>query len=136
MRYIVVGLIGALGLALVSACTPTAHRHVDEWAETGELEPEITGDNAKDEARWRQELASDPWGDDGNLLTDDPPKTAEEYEDITADQPASDFVGPPEPPSSWDKMQKSGTKFGKVFFSIMTVLVTLGMMAAPYLLMI
>jgi hypothetical protein len=33
-------------------------------------------------------------------------------------------------------MSKGGTKFGKVLFSVMTVLVTLGMMAAPYLMMI
>ena len=53
-----------------------------------------------------------------------------------SDAPPLDFVGPPEPPSTWDNMQKGGTKFGKIFFSIMTVVVTLGMMAAPYLLMI
>ena len=135
MRYIVVGLIGALGFAFVPACTPSAHRHVDDWGEETVREPEITGDNAKDEARWRRELASDPWGDDGNLLTDDPPQTALESEDMNDAAPPRDFVGPPEPPSSWDNMQKSGTKFGKVFFSVMTVLVTLGMMAAPYLML-
>ena len=97
--------------------------------------PEITGDNDKDEERWRRELASDPWGDDGNLLTDDPPKTASEYAE-SEDAPPSDFVGPPAPPSTWDRMSKGGTKFGKVLFSVMTVLVTLGMMAAPYLMMI
>jgi hypothetical protein len=134
MRYIVVGLIVALGLALVSACGPSTRRHVDEWGEDTMKKPEITGDNEQDEARWRRELASDPWGDDANLLTDDPPKTAAEYDDD--DAPPLDFVGPPEPPSRWDTMQKGGTKFGKVMFSIMTVLVTLGMMAAPYLMMI
>ena len=136
MRYIVVALIGALGLTLIPACAPRAHRHVDEWGEATAMEPEITGNNARDEAHWRQELASDPWGSDGNLLTDDPPKTAAEYEDMGDDEPPSDFVGPPAPPTRWDNMQKSGTKFGKVFFSIMTVLVTLGMMAAPYLMLI
>ena len=136
MRYIVVGLIGALCVALIPACAPTKHRSVDDWGEETVMEPEITGDNTKDEARWRRQLASDPWGDDGSLLTDDPPKTAAEYEDMADAEPPSDFVGPPAPPTTWENMQKSGTKFGKVFFSIMTVLVTLGMMAAPYLMLI
>lgn len=133
MRFwIVVVLVGMLvGLA---TCGPTSQRHDDEWGEGPAREPMITGDNARDEARWRRELASDPWGDDADLLTDDPPKTAAEYQDD--DAPPPDFVGPPEPPSTWDNMQKGGTKFGKIFFSVMTVLVTLGMMAAPYLLMI
>lgn len=135
MRYIVIGLIVALGLALVPACGPSTHRHVDEWGEDTMKKPEITGDNDKDEERWRRELASDPWGDDGNLLTDDPPKTASEYAE-NDDAPPSDFVGPPAPPSTWESMSKGGTKFGKVLFSVMTVLVTLGMMAAPYLMLI
>lgn len=139
MQVRVVALVGMLAVVLAcllaSACGPTSHRPDDEWGEGG-LQPEITGDNEKDEARWRRELASDRWDDDSHLLTDDPPKTAEEYRAESDDVPPLDFVGPPEPPSSWDNMQKGGTKFGKVFFSIMTVLVTLGMMAAPYLLMI
>lgn len=133
MRYVVIGICAVL--ALIAACGPTSHRQVDEWGETKTMRPEITGDNAKDEERWRRELASDPWGDDGRLLTDDPPLAAADYEDEDS-VPPKDFVGPPAPPSSWDNMQKGGTKLGKVFFSVMTVLVTLGMMAAPYLLMI
>jgi hypothetical protein len=133
MRYVVIGVFTAL--ALVAACGPATHRQVDEWGEEKTMRPEITGDNAKDEARWRRELASDPWGDDAHLLTDDPPLGARDFQEDD-DVPPKDFVGPPAPPSSWDNMQKGGTKFGKVFFSVMTVLVTLGMMAAPYLLMI
>jgi hypothetical protein len=135
MRY-VIGFFAAL--VLVAACGPTTHHRVDEWGETKTMQPEITGDNAKDEARWRRELGSQPWGDDSRLLTDDSPLTAEDerlLEDAD-DLPPKDFVGPPAPPSSWENVQKGGTKFGKVFFSIMTVLVTLGMMAAPYLMMI
>jgi hypothetical protein len=133
MRFwIVVVLVGVLAGA--ATCGPTSRRHDDDWGEGPMNEPMITGDNTRDEARWRRELASDPWGDDAHLLTDDPPKTAAEYQED--DVPPLDFVGPPEPPSTWDNMQKGGTKFGKVFFSIMTVFVTLGMMAAPYLLMI
>jgi hypothetical protein len=97
----------------------------------------ITGDNAKDEARWRHELDSDPWGDDSSLLTDDPPQSVTDSQNLDNDDiPPLDFVGPPEPPSTWDNMQKGSTKFGRIFFSVMTVFVTLGMMAAPYLLMI
>jgi hypothetical protein len=126
-----------LGLVLASSCGPTSHRrHGDDWDDAATvLEPEISGDNAKDEARWRNELASDPWGDDSALLTDDPPKTADEYQESDADVPFG-FVGPPAPPTSWEKMQHRSTTFGRIFFSIMTVFVTLGMMAAPYLLMI
>ncbi len=134
MRFLVVALIGVLGL--LAACGPTSHRHDDEWGEGPTNEPTITGDNARDEARWRRELASDPWGDDSDLLTDDPPKSAQEYQDGADDIPPLDFVGPPAPPSSWDNMQKRSTKLGKILFSVLTVFVTLGMMAAPYLLMI
>lgn len=136
MRYVVIGVCAAL--ALVAACGPTSHRQVDEWGETKTMKPEITGDNAKDEARWRRELAANPMGEDAHLLTDDSPLTAEDEQLLqdADDLPPKDFVGPPAPPSTWDNMSRGGTKFGKVFFSVMTVLVTLGMMAAPYLLMI
>ena len=134
MRHIVMGILA--GLALIAACTPAAHRQVDEWGEDKTMRPEITGNNAKDEERWRRELASDPWGDDAHLLMDEPPAGAPDAFDDADDTPPKDFVGPPAPPSSWDNMTKGSTKFGKVFFSVMTVLVTLGMMAAPYLLMI
>lgn len=134
MRFMVVVLIGVLGL--LAACGPTSHRPDDEWGEGPAHDPMITGDNARDEARWRHELDSDPWGDDSSLLTDDPPQSATDYQNIDNDIPPLDFVGPPEPPSTWDNMQKGGTKFGRIFFSVMTVFVTLGMMAAPYLLMI
>jgi hypothetical protein len=134
MRFRFVVLVGMLACVLGVACGPTMHQPDDDWRA---LEPEITGDNEKDEARWRRELESDPWGDDSHLLTDDPPKTAAEYRaHQDGDVPPLDFVGPPEPPSRWDNMQKSGTTFGKVMFSVLTVLVTLGMMAAPYLMMI
>ena len=131
MRFRFVVLVGMLAVALATACGPTSHRQDHDWKA---LEPEITGDNDLDEARWRRELASDPWGDDSRLLTDDPPRAAAEYAEHEV--PPLDFVGPPEPPSRWDNMQKGGTKFGKVMFSLLTVFVTLGMMAAPYLLMI
>ena len=133
MRFgIVVVLIGML--AGLATCGPTSHRGDDEWGEGPTEEPMITGDNERDEARWRRELASDPWGDDSDLLTDDPPKAAAEYEN-DEDIPPLDFVGPPEPPSTWDNMQKSGSILGKFMYSFLTVAVTLGMMAAPYLMM-
>lgn len=131
-QRIVLGL--AVGLALVVACAPRAQREVDDWGRATVLEPEITGDNAKDEERWLRELESDPWGKDDHLLTDEPPETAADYEDENV--PPLDFVGPPEPPSSMDSMQKGSRTVGKALFSVLTVLVTLGMMAAPYLLMI
>jgi hypothetical protein len=132
---IVIAFIAAACVALLSGCAPTTkHRQVDDWAKEERIEPEITGDNARDEARWRQELASDPWGDDAHLLTDDPPGVAALEEDD--DAPPSDFVGPPEPPTKWQNAQKSGSKVGKALFAVLTVFVTLGMMAAPYLMMI
>ena len=135
MRFRFVVLVGMLAVAFAAACGPTSHRHGDDWDDM--RNPEITGDNDKDEARWRRELESDPWGDDAHLLTDNPPKTAAEYRaHQDGEVPPLDFVGPPEPPSRWDNMQKGGTTFGKVMFSVLTVLVTLGMMAAPYLMMI
>lgn len=132
MRFEVVVLVAML--AGFAACGPASHRGGDEWGDGPAQEPMISGDNARDEARWRRELAADPWGDDAALLTDDPPQTAAAYQD--ADVPPLDFVGPPAPPSTWEGVQKGGAKIGKVFFSLMTVFVTLGMMAAPYLMMI
>jgi hypothetical protein len=135
MRVGIVVLVGVLGLLV--ACGPTSHRHPDdEWGEGASLDPTITGDNAKDEARWRHELASDKWDDDTSLLTDDPPRSANEYQALDEDIPPLDFVGPPAPPTKWESWQKGSTKFGRVMFSVLTVFVTLGMMAAPYLLMI
>lgn len=127
-------VLGLVVMASLIACAPQAHREVDDWDREMVMEPEITGDNAKDEARWRRELASDPWDTDDGLLTDDPPKTASDY--ANDDIPPLDFVGPPEPPTRWQGLQKGGTTFGKALFSVLTVFVTLGMMAAPYLLMI
>jgi hypothetical protein len=131
----VIALIAASCLVPLAGCAPTQHRQVDDWAKEERVEPEITGDNARDEARWRQELASDPWGDDAHLLTDDAsgmPSDLAAEEDV----PPRDFVGPPEPPTKWEQTQKSGSKVGKALFAVLTVFVTLGMMAAPYLLMI
>ncbi len=136
MRLIVVGLILVLGLAQIPACAPSMHRETDDWDRETILEPDITGDNDKDEARWRRELASDPFGDDGSLLTDDPAKSASESLDDQENAPPPNFVGPPEPPSTMDSMRKRGNVFGRALFSVLTVVVTLGMMAAPYLLMI
>jgi hypothetical protein len=134
MRFsVVVVLMGVL--AGLATCGPTSHHGDDEWGDAPKTQPMISGNNARDEARWRRELASDPWGDDSDLLTDDPPKSMSEYANDD-DIPPLDFVGPPEPPSTWDNMQSGSSKVGRVFFSLMTVLVTLGMMAAPYLMMI
>ena len=133
MRQIAVGLIVA-SCVVLAACGPTKHHPVDDWANDDSLEPEISGNNAHDEAHWRQELASDPWGDDAHLLNEDPPSAApgEEEQDV----PPKDFVGPPAPPTQWEKTQRQGTIVGRALFSVLTVLVTLGMMAAPYLMMI
>jgi hypothetical protein len=135
MRQVAIGLIVASCVALAAGCGPTKHRAVDDWANDDSLEPEITGNSARDEARWRQELASDPWGDDAHLLTDDPPGTALRDEEDNP-PPPKDFVGPPAPPTQWEKTQKTSTKVGRAIFSVLTVFVTLGMMAAPYLMMI
>jgi hypothetical protein len=134
VRQVVIALIVASCVTLIDGCGPTKHHPVDDWANDELVEPEITGNNAKDEARWRQELGSDPFADDAHLIGDDPTRTAAEDEDESA--PPKDFVGPPAPPTKWQNAQKSGSKVGRVLFSLLTVFVTLGMMAAPYLLMI
>lgn len=135
MRHIVIGLIALSCFVLITGCGPTKHHQVDDWANDETLEPEISGNNTKDEARWRQELKSDPWGDDAHLLTDDPLPGLIDEEENEPQQP-KDFVGPPAPPTGWEGMQKRSGKFGQAFFAVLTVLVTLGMMAAPYLMMI
>jgi len=132
MRHVLVGLIGSLWLVMLAGCGPTVHHGSDDWDDPKVARPEITGNNDMDEARWRRELASDPWGEDAHLLTDDPPKTAEEYEQMTA---GPQEVGPPAPLTGWESFKQGAGKFGKAMFSVFTVLATLGMMAAPYLLM-
>jgi hypothetical protein len=69
-------------------------------------------------------------------LTDDPPKSAAEYQNGGNDVPPLDFVGPPAPPTRMESWQATSTKIGHALFSLFTVLFTLGMMAAPYLMMI
>ena len=55
MRFwVVVVLVGML--AGLATCGPTSHRGGDEWGEGPTKEPMISGDNDRDEARWRREL--------------------------------------------------------------------------------
>jgi len=134
MRQVLVGLIVSLWLSTVPGCAPSVQHSADDWDSPKITEPEITGDNEKDEARWRRELESDPLGKDGHLLTDDPPKALNEDEEAGDIPP--DFMGPPAPLTGWDSFKHGAAKFGKLAFSALTVVFTLGMMAAPYLMMI
>jgi len=120
----------------------------------------VSGDFDKDEAAWRKQMAHETQHHDkaDALLKDDPPKSPEHYGNVAGtDAPQTDASVKTDPPPN-DASVKSDEgdpyaridddvdadpdakkpatfweKVGRATFAAMTVLLTLGMMAAPYL---
>jgi hypothetical protein len=127
----------AVALAMIGACSsPKRTSNPDEWASRAEL----NGDWDQAEDRWRQEIAANPWSEpDMNLLTDDPPAAPEAYGATPADQEAKPVDGGAVAvaDASQDPNAQSDQFWGdvgKASFSAFTVLFTVGMAVAPYLL--
>jgi hypothetical protein len=94
-------------------------------------EPASMSNNLDDaETRWRKELEGERNSDPDALLTDDPPGKPDRYGDV-----AFKDETPPPPATFWEKMKAKSETVGRASFAALTVLVTLGMMVAPYLLL-
>ena len=92
-----------------AACGPTSHRDGDEWDEG----PSRAGDHRRQRqgrgalaARARRPIPGATTPACSPTIRRRPRPTYA----ATSDIPPLDFVGPPEPPSSWDNMQKGGTQ--------------------------
>jgi hypothetical protein len=155
---VVIGIVGVIGgCGLPQSKEPFQDPFFEEDKPNGLM----SGDMDKDETEWRKQLhhetkkatqndatESDPPQSDP-LLKDDPPKAPEQYGKVAnGDAPPKDQVASakksdpyavvdddPEtdekdqaPPTFWQTVGRAG-------FAVFTVIMTLGMMAAPYLMM-
>lgn len=132
----------AIVLASAITCGPTTQGNKldDPWFQDVEDGPRIDGNLDKAEARWREEIERERVDDDANMrrLMNDPPSAPGDDARITSDQKVT-------PRAEADELDAQGEEVaepsfwstaGKITFAALTVFVTLGMMAAPYLLMI
>lgn len=123
-------LLGAAVVAMVIAsCGPTTQqpRH-DPFFDDDAPSP-VTGNFDDAEARWRDDIAGERTTDPDALLKDDPAGEAERYGNVA-------FKDEPPPPTTfWGKVKAGAETVGKASFAALSVLVTLGMMVAPYLLL-
>jgi hypothetical protein len=149
----VFSIVGVMG-----GCAEPARKPLqDPFFDDEESTSLVSGNMDKDEAEWRKQLhhetkkatQNDPPQSDP-LLKDDPPKSPEHYGSVTNDdtQPKDQVAdakssGDPyatvdDDPEA-DEKDKAPTTFwqsvGRATFAAFTVLITVGMMAAPYLMM-
>ena len=123
-------------LAIASACGPTAQPNAREDHEQEMLGPKIADDFDEAEQRWRKDIADARWSDDDmNVLTDDPPRSPEEYGHVADAKDTHKSASRTLDLDAEDTPQTGWQKFGKATFSIFTVAATIGMMVAPYLLL-
>jgi len=116
------------------ACGPPPSGKInDPWAEEEERQSEIDGDLDRAEMRWRREIARSRHQDeqDMRLLSDDPPQDASEYGEVVSEN--GDPAEAPRPSTAWERFKARSRTVGRATFAFMTVAITLGMMAAPYL---
>jgi hypothetical protein len=123
----------------------------DEWAFDGKAH-DLDDDPDAAESRWRKEIAAQGWSDEQDmldrdkLLTDDPPKSPSSYGKVasssgTTSRPGDVASSPGEegdpavPTTFWGRFRAHADTVGKATFAALTVVVTLGMMVAPYLLL-
>ncbi len=122
-------LVVALLVQLLACAAATSERKTDDW--DSRSPSALTGDLDAAEMRWRKEIAASRAEED-RLLTDDPPGAPKRYgkvaftEEVVEEEPAM-------PLTRWERFKVGAAHFGKATFAAMTVVVTLGMMAAPYL---
>ena len=111
-------------MVVMSGCGQTAQPRSrnDAWFDD-DAPSDISGNLDAAEARWRKEIENERGTDP--LLTDDPPGAPENYGTVTSED--GQDVDTPRQSGFWGK-------FGKASFALVSVLVALGMMAAPYLL--
>ena len=133
---VAVALLALLGCA--AARQP--QRNGDEWAFDGKAH-ELESDPDAAEVRWRKEIAAQQWTDEQDmldrdkLLTDDPPGPPSSYGKVASANGDDAEVGPQQPRTLWQRFQAGADSVGKATFAAFAVVVTLGMMVAPYLLL-
>jgi hypothetical protein len=140
---LVTGILIALGLAVAVGCSGAKGSRGgmldDEWARNVKTH-EIDGNLDRAEAQWRREIERDRATDmdDLNLLTDNPPKAPESYGKVTsqAGVEAADGGEAEDDAAAAGDPEGFMSKAGKATVAGLSVALTLGMMAAPYLLMI
>jgi hypothetical protein len=126
-------LLGAAVVAMVIvSCGPTTQQPRHDAFFDDDAPSLISGNLDDAETRWRKEIAGERATDPDALLTDDPPGEPHSYGKVAFEdaEPAE-----PKPTTFWGKMKAGAETVGKVSFAAVSVLVTLGMMAAPYLLL-
>jgi hypothetical protein len=123
-------LVAAIAVGALASCAPPSPqpRH-DPWFDE-DSPSTLTGDFDDAEARWRQEIAGERNTDPDALLKDDPPGAPESYGTV-----AFKDGEPAPPPTFWGKVRSGAETVGKAGFAAMSVIVTVGMMVAPYLLL-
>jgi len=120
-------LVAASVVVVLAGCGPMAPQPRHDAFFDDDTAPMMTGDLDEAETRWRKDIAAAPDVDPDALLKDDPPRDPERYGNVA-------FKDPP-PTTLWGKMKAGAETVGKVSFAALSVLVTLGVMAAPYLLL-
>jgi len=126
-RLAAVFLAVALGVTIVTSCGPPARQGLSDTFFADDAPSPVASDLDEAETKWRRELKLDHADDPDALLKDDPPGKPEDYGNV-ADQP--------QPPKTfWDKFRAGAQTVGKASFAAATVLITVGMMVAPYFLL-
>jgi hypothetical protein len=129
-------VLPVLVTSLGAACGPTQNKSdYDTW----KASTEIHGDFDEAEDRWRREISQNPWSEqdmnhDMSLLTDDPPRAPETYGEV-ARQPGGAVAFAEETAEPEEAESDTWNNVGMASFSAFTVLFTVGMAVAPYLLL-
>jgi len=114
----------ALGVTIVTSCGPPARQTLDDPFFADDAPSPVASNLDEAETKWRRELKLDRADDPDALLKDDPPGKPEEYGKVAQQ---------PEPPKTfWGKVKSGAETVGKASFAAATVLITVGMMVAPY----
>ena len=150
-RAVGVALAAVVLASVINGCDAPARKPLQDPFFDDESSTMVSGDFDKDEAAWRKQMAreqhhataADP------LLKDDPPKppaeygnvakpdaevtqphdpTPDPYAEVDADVSGDSDMEKPPPTTFWEKV-------GRASFAALTVIMTLGMMVAPYLLL-
>ena len=123
-------LAAAVVVTAIAGCGPmtTQPRH-DPFFDDDAPSP-VAGNFDDAETRWRKDIAAERTDDPDALLRDDPPDEPDRYGKVAFKEDA-----PPPPTTFWGKVKGGAEAVGKASFAALSVLVTLGMMAAPYLLL-
>ncbi|MBI3768562.1 MAG: hypothetical protein HY271_08715 [Deltaproteobacteria bacterium] len=120
-------LTASIIVVVITGCGPPASQPRHDPFFDDDSPSTMTGNLDDAETRWRKEIAGERTTDPDALLTDDPPGEPERYGDVAFKEKA--------PTTFWGKVKVGAETVGRASFAAVSVLVTLGMMVAPYLLL-